>query len=104
MTKSTLNSAINFLKSTKIFKDADEKLLTSVLNEYGKAVSYSKNDIVFSKENYSPVICIIIKGEARASKGETVISHLKDGEIFGEAFLYNQSYEFENNSYCSYTP
>ena len=96
MTKSTLNSAINFLKSTKIFKDANEKLLTSVLNEYGKAVSYSKNDIVFSKENYSPVICIIIKGEARVSKGETVISHLKDGEIFGAAFLYNQSYEFEN--------
>lgn len=96
MTKSTLKSALNFLKSTRIFKDADEKLLTNVLNTYGKSVSYSKNDIVFSKENYSPVICIIIKGEARVSKGETVISHLKDGEIFGAAFLYNQSYEFEN--------
>ena len=96
MTKSTLNSALNFLKNTRIFKDADEKLLTSVLNTYGKSVSYSKNDIVFSRETYSPVICIIIKGEARVSKGETVISHLKDGEIFGAAFLYNQSYEFEN--------
>ena len=96
MTKSTLNSALNFLKNTRIFKDADEKLLTNVLNTYGKSVSYSKNDTVFSKETYSPVICIIIKGEARVSKGETVISHLKDGEIFGAAFLYNQSYEFEN--------
>ena len=96
MTKSTLNSALNFLKNTRIFKDADEKLLTSVLNTYGKSVSYSKNDIVFSRETYSPVICVIIKGEARVSKGETVISHLKDGEIFGAAFLYNQSYEFEN--------
>ena len=96
MTKSTLNSAISFLKNTRIFKDADEKVLASVLNTYGKSVSYSKNDIVFSKETYSPVICIIIKGEARVSKGETVISHLKDGEIFGAAFLYNQSYEFEN--------
>ncbi len=96
MTKSTLNSAISFLKSTRIFKDADEKVLASVLNTYGKSVSYSKNDIVFSKENYSPVVCIIIKGEARVSKGDTVISHLKDGEIFGAAFLYNQSYEFEN--------
>ncbi len=96
MTKLTLNSALNFLKQTRIFKDADEKILTRVLNEYGKSVSYSKNDIVFSKENYSPVICIIIKGEARVSKGDTVISHLKDGEIFGAAFLYNQSYEFEN--------
>ncbi len=96
MTKSTLNSAIGFLKNTRIFKDADEKVLASVLNTYGKSVSYSKNDIVFSKENYSPVVCIIIKGEARVSKGDTVISHLKDGEIFGAAFLYNQSYEFEN--------
>lgn len=96
MTKSTLNSALNFLKQTRIFKDADEKILTSVLNTYGKSVSYAKNDIVFSRETYSPVICVIIKGEARVSKGETVISHLKDGEIFGAAFLYNQSYEFEN--------
>ena len=96
MTKSTLNSALNFLKKTKIFKDADEKILTSVLNTYGKSVSYAKNDIVFSRETYSPVLCLIIKGEARVSKGETVISHLKDGEIFGAAFLYNQSYEFEN--------
>lgn len=96
MTKSTLNSALKFLKNTRIFKDADEKLLTNVLNTYGKSVSYSKNDTVFSRETYSPVICIIIKGEARVSKGETVISHLKDGEIFGAAFLYNQSYEFEN--------
>lgn len=96
MTKSTLNSAISFLKNTRIFKDADEKVLASVLNTYGKSISYSKNDIVFSKENYSPVVCIIIKGEARVSKGDTVISHLKDGEIFGAAFLYNQSYNFEN--------
>ena len=96
MTKSTLNSALSFLKQTRIFKDADEKILTSVLNTYGKSVSYAKNDIVFSRETYSPVLCLIIKGEARVSKGETVISHLKDGEIFGAAFLYNQSYEFEN--------
>ena len=96
MTKSTTNRALEILKKTRIFKDADEKILTNVLNEYGKSVSYSKNDIVFSKDTYSPVICIIIKGEARVSKGETVISHLKDGEIFGAAFLYNQNYEFEN--------
>lgn len=96
MTNSTVNSALQFLKKTKIFESADEKLLKNVLKDYGKAMSYSKNEIVFSKENYSPVICIIIKGEARVSKGETVISHLKDGEIFGAAFLYNSNYDFEN--------
>lgn len=96
MTKSTLNSALTYLKKTKIFKDTDEKLLTSVLKDFGKSVSYCKNDIVFSSENYSPVICIIIKGEARVSKGGTVISHIKDGDIFGAAFLYNQNYFFQN--------
>jgi CRP-like cAMP-binding protein len=96
MTKTILESALNHLKNTKIFENADEKLLKSVLNEYGKAISFDKNDVVFSRETYSPVICIIIKGEARVSKGEAVISHLKDGEIFGAAFLYNPSYEFEN--------
>ena len=65
MTKLTLDSALNYLKKTKIFESANKKLLISVLKEYGKAISYSKNDIVFSKETYSPVICIIIKGEAR---------------------------------------
>lgn len=96
MTKSTLSSALTYLKKTKIFKEADEKLLTSVLKDFGKSVSYCKNDIVFSSENYSPVICIIIKGEARVSKGGTVISHIKDGDIFGAAFLYNQNYCFQN--------
>ena len=51
MTRTTLESALNFLKNTRIFKDADEKVLTNVLNKYGKAVSYAKNDIIFSKEN-----------------------------------------------------
>lgn len=96
MTKSTLDSALGFLKKTKIFKDADESLLKTVLKDYAKTVSYHKSDVVLSKENYSPVICIIIKGEARVSKGDTVISHLKSGEIFGAAFLYNQNYNFEN--------
>lgn len=96
MTKSTLSSALTYLKKAKIFKEADEKLLTSVLKDFGKSVSYCKNDIVFSSENYSPVICIIIKGEARVSKGGTVISHIKDGDIFGAAFLYNQNYCFQN--------
>ncbi len=96
MTNSILNRAYEHLKKTKIFESANEKLLKSVLNEHGQAISYAKNDIVFSKETYSPVICIIIKGEARVSKGETVISHIKEGEIFGAAFLYNPTYKFEN--------
>lgn len=96
MTKTTLACALTNLKKTKIFKDADEKKLSTVLKEYGKSFSFSKGKTVLSQETYSPVIFIILKGEARVSKGETVISHLKEGEIFGAAFLYNPDYNFEN--------
>lgn len=97
MTKTTLECALNNLKKAKIFKNADEKTLISVLKEYGQAVSFHKGETILSQDNYSPAIWLILKGEAKVSKGETVISHLKEGEIFGAAFLYNSDYTFENN-------
>lgn len=96
MTKSTLEAALKNLKKVKIFTDSDEKMLISILKAFGKSVSYQKGEVVFSSSNYSPVLSIIIKGEARVSKGDTVISHLKEGEVFGAAFLYNPEYSFEN--------
>ena len=96
MNKSTLNTALTNLKSTQIFKDCDISLLKEVLEEFSSVVTYPKGETVFSEENYSPVLCLILKGEARVSKGETVISHLKEGEIFGGAFLYNPDFKFLN--------
>lgn len=96
MNKSILNSALTHLKNTQIFKDADISLLTEALKEFSSVTAYPKGETVFSAENYSPVLCLIIKGEARVSKGETVISHLKEGEIYGGAFLYNPNFKFLN--------
>lgn len=96
MNKSVLNNALTFLKKTQIFKDADFSLLKEVLEEYASVTAYPKGETVFSAENYSPVLCLIIKGEARVRKGETVISHLKEGEIYGGAFLYNPNFKFLN--------
>ncbi len=96
MNKTVLNDALTHLKNTQIFKDADISLLTNVLEEYSSVTSYPKGETVFCEENYSPVLCLIIKGEARVSKGDTVISHLKAGEIYGGAFLYNPNFKFLN--------
>lgn len=95
MTKSVLEKALSGLKASSIFKDADETLLIKMLNEYSSAASFSKGETVFA-ESSSPALYLIIKGEARVNKGEAVISHLGEGDIFGGAFLYNQNYRFEN--------
>lgn len=96
MTKSALENALRHLKNTPIFKDADSGSLMQMLSEYGEAVSYSRGSVVFSAENYRPVLCLIIKGEARVTKRNTVISRLCEGDIFGAAFLYNSRTPFEN--------
>lgn len=96
MNKSVLNDALTHLKNTQIFKDADSVLLSEVLEEYSYVAAYPKGETVFCEENYSSVLCLIIKGEARVSKGNTVISHLKAGEIYGGAFLYNPNFKFLN--------
>ncbi len=96
MNKSTLNSALTHLKNTQIFKDCETSLLKDLLEEYSSVATYPKGETVFSEETYSPVLCLILKGEARVSKGDTVISHLKAGEIYGGAFLYNPNFKFLN--------
>ena len=96
MNKSTLNTALTHLKNTQIFKDCDISLLKEVLEEFSSVATYPKGETVFSGDNYSPVLCLILKGEARVSKKDTVISHLKEGEIYGGAFLYNPQFKFLN--------
>ncbi len=96
MTKSTLDNALLQLKKNKIFCDCDESILKKVLKVHSKSVSYPKGEIIFDKEHYSPVLCLIVKGEVRVQKNDTIISHLKAGEIFGGAFLYNKNFSFEN--------
>ncbi len=96
MNKFILNSALVHLKNTQIFKDCNISLLQEVLEDFSLIATYPKGKTVFSEENYSPVLCLIIKGEARVNKGDTVISHLKEGEIYGGAFLYNPTFKFLN--------
>lgn len=96
MTKSTFENALTLLKKTPIFSDADREDLKIMLRESSSAVSYPKGSTVFSKSNFRPMLCLIIKGEARVSKGSTVISRLYEGDVYGGAFLYNDNHIFEN--------
>lgn len=96
MTKSTFENALLLLKKTEIFSDADDKQLRKMLSENADCVSYPKGSTVFSKSNFRPMLCLIIKGEAKVTKGSAVISRLREGDIYGGAFLYNKNHIFEN--------
>lgn len=95
MTKTTIEKIMLLLKSNRIFKNTDEKILEDVINNYGAVASYPKGEQILKKGS-SGFLCLIIKGEARVSKAETVISHLNEGDIYGAPFLYNKISTFSN--------
>lgn len=95
MAKSTLESNLKCICRSEVFKNCDIGLLTEVLKSFSKSVTFQKGDIIVAPQSAAQ-LCVIIKGEARVSKGETVISRLKPCDIFGAAYVYNKSNQFEN--------
>lgn len=96
MDKNAVLNLVECFKRSDIFADCDALLLAEVLKKYSVIKSYKKGETVFSKENFSPCVCIILEGSARVKKGETVISHLEKFDLYGAAFLYNDISSFQN--------
>lgn len=87
---------LDIFMQTPIFANCNESVLISVLKNYSNTNTFKKGETVFSKENSVPSLSVIIEGSARVMKGETVISHLNEGDIYGAAFLYNDVSYFQN--------
>lgn len=85
-----------YFKKTDIFSCGNEEILKDVLNMHAEIKSFKKGETVFSEENFTPCICVILEGSAIVKKGETVISHLKKYDLYGAAFLYNDISVFRN--------
>ncbi len=96
MENKEITIALELFCKTEIFADCNKALLSSALTKYLTVSSYKKGEIVFSKECFTPSLFVIIEGLARVKKGETVISHLEVGALFGAAFLYNDISAFQN--------
>lgn len=90
------NNILELFCQTDIFKGCNKETLSLELSKTSKTVSFKKGETVFSKDCFSPSISVIVKGSARVKKGETTISHLKEGDLYGAAFLYNDISAFQN--------
>lgn len=93
MKKSVLES----LTECPIFSNISKEDLCTIAEKYASLSVCEKHEIIFSENNYTRSLVIIIKGSAsvtkQSSNSKILMSILKKGDIFGMATLF---YEEEN--------
>lgn len=93
MKKSVLES----LSQCPIFKNISKDDLCTIAEKYASFSVCEKHEVIFSENNYTRSLVIIIKGSASVTKqsnnSKILMSILKKGDIFGMATLF---YEEEN--------
>lgn len=87
------------IHKAKIFCDADEETLKSVLSEADiKIREYKKGETIYSLSQFELAVGIFIKGGARVIKDNgVVISTLYENDIFGCASLFVSRDYYVNN-------
>ena len=93
MKKSILNS----LAECPLFRNISEADLCNIAEEYATIEVCEKNEVIFSENNYTRSLVIIIKGSASVTKqsgnSKILMNIHNKGDIFGMATLF---YEEEN--------
>lgn len=93
MKKSVLES----LSACPIFKNISKDALCTIAEKYASFSVCEKHEVIFSENNYTRSLVIIIKGSAsvtkQSSNSKILMNILKKGDIFGMATLF---YEEEN--------
>ncbi len=92
--------AFETIISAEIFCDADKKNLSEIFESHEAVIKeYKNDDVIFSVENFSYEVGIIMKGSARVIKKETgvLMSTLEEGDIFGCASLFSGRDYYVNN-------
>jgi len=93
MKKSVLES----LSECPVFKNISKDDLCTIAQEYATFSVCEKNEVIFSENNYTRSLVIIIKGSASVTKqsgnSKILMNILNKGDIFGMATLF---YEEEN--------
>ncbi|MCD7775432.1 MAG: Crp/Fnr family transcriptional regulator [Clostridiales bacterium] len=94
------NSYLKGLQSCDLFQSVDDGGLEKIADEFGEIVTKEKNEIIFSENNYSRSLVIILKGSVSVTKksgsgkgGNILMNVLKQGDIFGMTSIF---YEEDN--------
>ncbi len=90
-------SVFDSLSECSVFKNISRNDLCEIAEEYATFCVCEKNEVIFSENNYTRSLVIIIKGSASVTKqsgnSKILMNILNKGDIFGMATLF---YEKEN--------
>ncbi len=80
---------IELLKGSRIFENAAPDKLKSILDSSAEVRHFHRGEIIFSPENETRSIGVILGGSAQVRKGRASISTLTQGDIFGAVTLFS---------------
>lgn len=90
-------SVLALLSQCPIFKNMSEDDLCKITENFATLSVCEKHDVIFSENNYTRSLVILIRGSASVTKqsgnSKILMNILKKGDIFGMATLF---YEEEN--------
>ena len=93
-------SVLTLLSQCPIFKNISEDDLNTIVENFAEFSVCEKHEVIFSENNYTRSLVIIIKGSASVTKqsgnSKILMNVLKKGDIFGMATLF-----FEEENYLT---
>ena len=91
-------SVIESLSKCPIFKGISEENLKYIAENFATYSSCNKNEVIFSENNYTRSLVVIIKGSVAVTKNnensQILMSILNQGDIFGMATLFYEEDEY----------
>ena len=82
------NKAVSLLLHTKLFEAADPGTLGNGIERESSLVFYARGETIFSDDQITPSVGLLLSGKAKVKKGRAVISTLEKGNLFGAVTLY----------------
>lgn len=94
---------ISVLKHAKLFLGVSEEEIESMLPCLdAKLCEYKKGECIFRAGEYIDRICVLVRGMLHIQKDDywgnrTIITHIREGEMFGEAYVSPESGTFPHD-------
>jgi len=81
-------TVVELLARTRVFGSCPAEELAAFARAHGVAMTYAKGEMIFSGGVSAASMCLLLKGRARVTRGNAVLSILEPGELFGAVTLF----------------
>lgn len=93
MTPLEQKTAAALLAGTRVFGSCSAEELMQFTREHGDARTFAKGEMIFSGGISAASMCLLLKGRARVTRGNAILSVLESGELFGAVTLFGGGHQ-----------